>query len=55
MPMKFTKERLEQVIIELLGKEGYPHTRGVAIDRAPEDVQIKSDLREFLAKRYQAE
>ena len=53
--MKFTEERLEQAIIELLGKEGYPHTRGEAIERSPEDVLIKSDLREFLAKRYQAE
>ncbi|MFA0350327.1 type I restriction endonuclease, partial [Vibrio sp. 10N.222.55.C6] len=53
--MKFTEERLEQAIIELLGKEGYPHTRGEAIERAPEDVLIKSDLREFLAKRYQTE
>lgn len=52
--MKFTEERLEQAIIELLGKEGYPHTRGEAIERAPEDVLIKSDLREFLAARYQA-
>ncbi|MBD0410931.1 type I restriction endonuclease subunit R [Pseudoalteromonas distincta] len=53
--MKFTEERLEQAIIELLGKEGYSHTRGEAIERAPEDVLIKSDLREFLAKCYQAE
>ena len=53
--MKFTEERLEQAIIELLGKEGYPHTCGEAIVRASEDVLIKSDLREFLAKRYQSE
>lgn len=53
--MKFTEERLEQAIIELLGKEGYPHTSGELIERLPEDVLIKSDLREFLAKRYQAE
>ena len=53
--MKFTEERLEQAIIELLGKEGYPHTCGEAIERAPEDVLIKSDLREFLTKRYQSE
>ena len=53
--MKFTEERLEQAIIELLGKEGYPHTRGEAIERALEDVLIKSDLRDFLAQRYQAE
>ena len=53
--MKFTEERLEQAIIELLGKEGYPHICGEAIVRASEDVLIKSDLREFLAKRYQSE
>jgi type I restriction enzyme R subunit len=53
--MKFTEEKLEQAIIELLGIEGYPHTCGEAIERAPEDVLIKSDLREFLATRYQAD
>ena len=53
--MKFTEERLEQAIIELLGKEGYPHTLGEAIERASEDVLIKSDLRDFLTKRYQVE
>lgn len=53
--MKFTEERLEQAIIDLLGKEGYPHTCGESIERAPEDVLIKSDLREFLTKRYQIE
>jgi len=53
--MKFTEERLEQAIIELLGREGYPHNRGGAIERSYEDVLIKSDLREFLTKRYQAE
>jgi len=26
--MKFTEERLEQSIIELLGEEGYPHVLG---------------------------
>lgn len=53
--MKFTEERLEQAIIELLAKEGYSHTCGEALERAAEDVMIKPDLREFLAKRYQAE
>ena len=51
--MKFTEERLEQAIVELLGKEGYSHIRGEAIERVPEDVLIKSDLCEFLASRYQ--
>lgn len=50
--MKFTEERLEQAIIELLGNEGYPHTSGAELERAPEDVLIKSDLRDFLAKKY---
>lgn len=50
--MKFTEERLEQAIIELLGNEGYPHTCGEALERAPEDVLLKSDLREFLIARY---
>lgn len=53
--MKFTEERLEQAIIELLGQEGYPHTQGEAIERAQEDVLIKSDLRDFLVNRYQAD
>lgn len=53
--MKFTEERLEQAIIELLKKEGYQHTRGEQLERLPEDVLIKSDLREFLAQRYRDE
>ena len=53
--MKFTEDRLEQAIIELLAAEGYPHTVGEALDRNPDDVLIKSDLRQFLANRYQAD
>lgn len=53
--MKFTEERLEQAIIELLKKESYQHTSGEQLERSPEEVLIKSDLREFLAQRYQAE
>ena len=53
--MKFTEDRLEQAIIELLAAEGYPHTLGEALDRNLDEVLIKSDLREFLATRYQAE
>ena len=51
--MKFTEDRLEQAIIELLAAEGYPHTLGEVLERNPNDVLIKSDLREFLATRYQ--
>lgn len=50
--MKFTEDRLEQAIIELLSAEGYPHTLGEILDRNPDDVLIKSDLRHFLATRY---
>ena len=53
--MKFTEDRLEQATIELLAAEGYPHTVGEALDRNPDDVLIKSDLRQFLATRYQAD
>lgn len=53
--MKFTEERLEQAIIELLGSEGYPHTRGEDIERNSSDVLIKSDLKNFLAARYQTD
>lgn len=52
--MKFTEERLEQAIVELLRSEGYPHTCGEALDRAPQDVLLKFDLRKFLANRYAA-
>jgi type I restriction enzyme R subunit len=53
--LKFTEDRLEQAIIELLAAEGYRHTVGEALDRNPDDVLIKSDLRQFLATRYQAD
>jgi len=53
--LKFTEDRLEQAIIELLAAEGYPHSVGEALDRNPDDVLIKSDLRQFLATRYQAD
>lgn len=50
--MKFTEARLEQAIIELLGKEGYPHVLGEAISREPGEVLIKEDLKNFLASQY---
>jgi type I restriction enzyme R subunit len=53
--LKFTEDRLEQAIIELLAAEGYPHTLGEALDRNLDDVLIKSDLRHFLATRYKAD
>jgi len=50
--MKFTEARLEQAIIELLGKEGYPHVLGDTINRDPVEVLIKEDLKTFLANQY---
>lgn len=49
---KFTEAKLEEAIIQLLGDQGYPYLRGSDIDRDPSDVLIRSDLREFLTKRY---
>ena len=53
--MKFTEAQLESAIIELLGVEGYPHVLGDAIERQPQEVLIKADLRAFLAKQYAAD
>ena len=48
--MKFTEAQLESAIIELLEAEGYPHVLGEAIERQPQEVLIKADLRAFLTK-----
>jgi type I restriction enzyme R subunit len=53
--MKFTEAQLESAIIELLEAEGYPHVLGEAIERQPQEVLIKADLRAFLATQYAAE
>ena len=50
--MKFTEARLETAIIELLGKQGYPHVLGETISREPGEVLIKEDLKNFLAGQY---
>lgn len=42
---KFTEAQLEQAIIELLEEEGYPHVPDETIQRSPEEVLIKYDLR----------
>ncbi|MEL0630097.1 HsdR family type I site-specific deoxyribonuclease [Psychromonas aquatilis] len=58
--MKFTEAKLEEAIIELLGEQGYPHSKGgehpLLVDgvRAQSEVLIKADLRAFLAKRYES-
>jgi type I restriction enzyme R subunit len=52
--MRFTEERLEQAIIELLEEEDYRHVLGRDIARKPSEVLIKEDLRHFLAQQYAA-
>jgi type I site-specific restriction-modification system R (restriction) subunit len=53
--MKFTEAKLESAIIELLGEMGYPHVLGESIDRQPDEVLIKDDLRAFLSRQYAAD
>ena len=51
--MKFTEEKLELAIIQLLTEQGYPHATGDTLVRTSGDeVLIKSDLREYLATTY---
>jgi len=48
----FTETKLEEAMITLLGSQGDRYTRGTDIRRSPSDVLIRSDLRDFLTKRY---
>jgi len=53
--MKFTEAQLEAAIVELLGESGYPHVLGETIERQPQEVLIKDDLRAFLSRQYAAD
>ena len=53
--MKFTEEKLENAFTELLGNENFPHTLGLTIKRAPDEVLIEEDLKNFLLTQYQTE
>ena len=55
MSMKFTEEKLEQAIIELLKGEGYAYVPGQGISREPTEVLIKDDLKGYLKTRYAAD
>ena len=44
--MKFTEAKLEQAIIDLPGKEGYPHVLGETISREPGDEIGRASCRE---------
>ncbi|WP_282032216.1 type I restriction endonuclease subunit R [Winogradskyella eximia] len=52
---KFTEAQLENVFIELLGNEGIPHVLGNTIERKPEDVLIKADIKSYLQSQYKSE
>jgi len=49
---KFTEAQLENVFIELLGKEGIPHVLGNTIAREQNEVLIKSDIKNYLQNQY---
>jgi type I restriction enzyme R subunit len=49
---RFTEAKLEQAIITLMGKQGYPHIRGDTLTRTPQDVLLPDDLRAYLTNRY---
>jgi len=55
MSAKFTEEKLELAIIELLEVEGYEHVLGQTIARELNEVLIKEDLKAYLFKRYAAD
>lgn len=50
---KFSEEKLENVFIELLDTEGYPHVIGNTISRYPDEVLIEQDLLDYLLTKYQ--
>ena len=52
---KFTEKKLEQVFVELLGNEGFPHHLGNTISRLDYEVLIEEDLKQFLLAQYQKE
>lgn len=53
--MKFTEAKLEDAIIHLLGKQGYPHFTGESLGLGATEVLIKADLKNYLNKQYQAD
>jgi type I restriction enzyme R subunit len=53
--MKFTEEKLEQAIIELIEKEGIPHLHGSLIHKESQEVLLKDDLKQYLLNQYAAD
>ena len=50
--MSFNEAKLEHAIIALLGEEGYPHSFGMSLNRAAEEVLLLDDLEKFLQRQY---
>jgi type I restriction enzyme, R subunit len=50
--VSFNEANLEQAIISLLVKQGYPHVAGDTLVRQPEEVLIRADLTAFLRRQY---
>lgn len=53
--MRYTEAKLEEAVIELLIKEGFEYVKGDDINRDPEEVLLKDELKAFIHKRYAAE
>ena len=53
--MKFTEEKLEQAVIELLQAEGYEHRFGEEVHKELPDVLLRDDFRQYLLNRYAAD
>ena len=53
--MKFTEEKLEQAIIELIEQEGISHLHGSLIHKERQEVLLKDDLKQYLLNQYTAE
>jgi type I restriction enzyme R subunit len=49
---KFTEEKLENAVLELLKDEGFSYVTGVDIDRNKEEVLLKDDLTDYLKNQY---
>ena len=50
--MKFTEQKLEKAVTELLGQEGYHHHSGITITRKSDEVLIEEDFQNFLLPQY---
>lgn len=53
--MKYTEAKLEDTVIEILQNQGFEYVKGEAIQRSPEEILIKEDIKNFLATRYAAD